>query len=209
MLDSLNAVSPSKKQIQESVEGFANRVQRVLYRWGIKKFGYDQERLKKARTHAVRLLLSYEEPNCFKAASALTLGLVSEPPFEVVLPEHFGVILKTRANALFGVLECVYWLHGAELRVKIGNGKTEARTLSHQIEFSDHFFIEFIEVAELLKWLDAPLPGGDFTPNYHSRFRILALTYEALAYQKNAHCKYPPPLALKLDEYFRTLKTED
>jgi len=200
MLDLLISDAPSSRLVKDSLEGFAHRVQRALYRWGVPSAGYDNTLHGKAYTHALTLLRSYQEPSCFKAAAALTLGLVSAKPFEVELPTAFGV-LRDKPNAVFGILESVYWMHGAELRTKT---KGEVKVLTHQIEFSDHFFEEFVTVSDKIGW-PSPLPATEFSSSYHWQFRTLALTFEALAYQKNSHCKYSPPHELELDKYYSTL----
>ncbi len=134
MLDLLISESPTEGKVKESLEGFVQRIQRALFRWGVKTLSFDPELLGKAHIHALTLLRTYQEPSCFKSAAAMTMGLVSCKPFNVVLPKQFGSI-KDKPNALFAILESVYWMDGAELRMKGG----EIRTLKNSIEFSDHF----------------------------------------------------------------------
>lgn len=198
MLDLLINEHPSEVEISASLSGFVNRVQRVLYRWNVAELTFDPDRLAQAHEHSMLLLHRYLNPSCFKAAAAMTLGVVSAKPFEFSLPEQFGD-LKTKTNSVFGVLESVYWMHDAELKIDSG-----LKILSQPIEFSDHYFSEFVSTIDALAWPTA-LPATDFSPEYHARFRILALAYEALAYQKNGHCKYLPPRDLRLDEYFSNI----
>lgn len=201
MLDLLIKDTPNQKDVQVSLEGFLHRVQRSLHRWGVGTLDYDLDLLKKAHHHALKLLRSYQDPSCFKAAAAMSMGLVSAEPISTTLPNQFGN-LKDKQNAVFGILESVYWMHDAELLLHDGTLKI----LSQQIDFSYHFFDEFVTAVDGSGW-PTPMPTSDFSAEYHTRFRLLALNFESLAYQNNKTCKYPPPENLQLDKYFNTLES--
>lgn len=202
MLDLLISESPSKSNIKDSISGFVHRVQRYSYRIGIKKFEYDEDKIAETHEIALSLLCNYINPSCFKAAAALTIGVCATRPFQADLPKEFTA-LASFPNAVFSVLESVYWIDGAELLVK----PDDVRKLSEPIEFSDHFFREFVETCGRI---GSNIDGSEIKQRnvseaHKASLRILALTYEALAYQRNGHCKYPPPSSLKIDKYFNLL----
>ena len=202
MLDLLIAESPQEQQVRDSLNGFVHRVQRYLYRLGIENFEYDEEKLGDSHELAMKLLHNYINPSCFKAAAALTMGVCANRPFSVELPHNPYKDLVSFPNAIFSILESVYWMHGAELLV----APDDVRRLTDPIEFSDHFFREFtINSGRLGTLIDPATPACNIPEIYRVKLRTLALTYEALAYQKNGHCKYPPPTALQLDRYFNIL----
>ena len=200
MIDLLIADSPTDQQVRASLTGFINRVQRFAYRLNLSQFGYDPERLYECHRLSTKLLHRYINPSCFKAAAALTIGVCATRPFSVDLPHSSYKELADYPNAVFSVLESVYWMHGAELLV----APDDVRVLSEPIEFSDHFFKEFTLVNGKIGTFISP-EVSEVPDLYRVKLRALALTYEALAYQRNGHCKYPPPNALQIDKYFKIL----
>ncbi|MEN9573527.1 MAG: hypothetical protein RL514_1382 [Verrucomicrobiota bacterium] len=200
MLDLLISESPSPKQVEDSLHGFVHRVERFLHRLGVSNVGVDEERLVAAHRLSMALLHHYINPSCFKAAAALTMGVSATRPFEVDLPPTSFKSLADYPNAVFPILESVYWMHGAELLV----APDDVRTLDDPIEFSDHFFREFVISCGRLGTM-TPDDVRTISDHDRTKLRILALNYEALAYQNNGHCKYPPPVDLHLDKYFNIL----
>jgi hypothetical protein len=201
MLDLLINESPSDRQIRDSLTGFTQRVQRYLYRIGVSDFDYDPVRLEQAHKLSLFLLHQYFNPSCFKAASALTIGLCATRPFEASLPGEAFKGLSNFPNAVFSILESVYWMHGAELLV----GTNDVRKLEHPIEFSDHFFREFVlTTGRLGALIDSNVT--DKVPECNRvHVRSVALIFEALAYQLNYDCRSEAPLSLRLDQYFTIL----
>jgi len=147
-------------------------------------------------------LHQYYNPSCFKAAAALTIGVCAARPFNADLPVAFKEI-NNYSNALFAILESVYWLHGAELLIS----SDTIKKLEHPIEFSDHFFRELVATCGRLGTIIDPKITYDVPESCKVQLRTLALTYEALAYQKNQECKYEPPKALQIDKYFNILSS--
>lgn len=200
MLDLLINESPSDGQVRDSLTGFVHRVQRYLYRIGVTDFEFEPEKLEQAHKLSLFLLHQYINPSCFKAASALTIGVCASRPFSASLPDQFKD-LANYPNAVFSILESVYWMHGAELLI----GPDDVRKLEHPIEFSEHFFREFtVTAGRLGTVVDSnivhPVPECS-----RVHLRTMALIFEALAYQLNDDCKYPPPGALQIDRYFTIL----
>lgn len=201
MLDLLISESPTDAEVEASLTGFVHRVQRYLYRIGITTFEYDEDKLVTAHELSMRLLHHYINPSCFKAAAAMTIGVGAARPFTVELPATIFTKTSLYPNAIFSILESVYWMHGAELLLPLEKGP---KKLEAEIGFSDHFFDEFVIATGKLGAITNP----DYrisTDEERVRFRLLALNYEALAYQKNDHCKYDPPKELHLEKYLTTL----
>jgi hypothetical protein len=201
MLDLLINESPSELQVRNSLTGFVHRVQRYLYRIDVTDFEYDLERLEQAHKLSLFLLHQYINPSCFKAAAALTIGLCATRPFEASLPQASFKELADYPNAVFSILESIYWMHGAELLI----APNDVRKLEHPIEFSDHFFRELSLTAGRLGTVIDPSIISPVPACSRVHLRTLALVFEALAYQRNNGCKYPPPLALQIDSYFNIL----
>jgi len=197
MLDLLITESPTDKQVRDSLNGFVHRVQRFLWRLGVPDFDYDQERLFNCHALSVRLLHHYINPSCFKAAAALTIGVCATRPFDAKLPQANYKDLAEFPNSVFSILESVYWMHGAELLIAPG----DVRKLTEPIEFSEHFFREFTLTNGRMGAFIDPGQMQPLPEIYKVKLRSLSLTYEALAYQRNGHCKYPPPTALQIDLY--------
>lgn len=200
MIDILSQESPTPTQVRESLTGFCHRVQRYLYRIDVKEFEYDPGRLEQAHKYSLFLLHQYIEPSGFKAAAALTIGVTATRPFQATLPDRFKK-LGSFPNAFFSILESVYWLDGAEILLDGG----ELKKLEKPIDFSDHFFREFVETCGRMGALIDPTIEKTVPEDVKVHFRTLALTYEALAYEHNCHCKYGPPDDLNLDGYFNIL----
>lgn len=201
MLDLLIAESPTDQQVSDSLNGFVHRVQRYVYRLGVANFEYDEEKLVLCHKLSMNLLHHYINPSCFKAAAALTIGVCATRPFGAELPIHQFKDLADYPNAVFSVLESAYWLHGAELLV----ATDDVRKLTEPIEFSGHFFREFAVTNGKIGALVDPDINYNVPENCRVKLRALALTYEALAYQRNGHCRYPPPAELLIDRYFNIL----
>jgi hypothetical protein len=200
MLKLLISESASDQQVGESLHGFVHRVQRYAYRLNIPEFDYDEEKLAACHKLAVTLLHHYFNPSCFKAAAALTIATCATRPFSTQLPQQFKELVSF-PNAVFAILESVYGMHGAELLV----AADDVRTLTNPIEFSDHFFREFSVTNGRIGALIEPIAGNNIPEEYRVTLRNLALTYEALAYQHNKTCRYPPPDALQIEKYFTIL----
>lgn len=201
MLDLLIAETPTEQQIRDSLNGFVHRVQRFAYRLGVAEFDYDEDRLADSHELSMTLLHHYINPSCFKAAAALTIGVCATRPFSVEMPMPAYKALANYPNSIISILESVYWMHGAELLV----APDDVRKLTDPIEFSDHFFNEFTITNGKIGALVDPDIRNNIPESYRVKLRTLALTYEALAYQHNGHCKYPPPIALQIDRYFNIL----
>lgn len=201
MLDLLIAESPTDQQVRDSLNGFVHRVQRYIYRLGVTDFEYDAEKLMVCHKFSMSLLHHYINPSCFKAAAALTIGVCATRPFDAALPPQSFKELGDYPNAVFSILESAYWLHGAELLI----APDDVRKLTEPIEFSGHFFREFSVTNGKIGTFIDPGDQNNIPEVYRVKLRALALTYEALAYQRNGHCRYPPPSELQIDRYFNIL----
>jgi hypothetical protein len=201
MLDLLIAESRTDQQVSDSLNGFVHRIQRYMFRLGVAEFEYDAEKLAICHKLSMNLLHHYINPSCFKAAAALTIGVCATRPFGAQLPPQTFKELALYPNAVFSVLESAYWLHGAELLI----APDDVRKLTEPIEFSEHFFREFTVTSGKTGTYIDPENHNNIPEIYRVKLRALALTYEALAYQRNGHCKYPPPTSLQVDKYFNIL----
>lgn len=201
MLDVLNSESPSTDEVAASVNGFVQRVQRFCFRLGMDHVGLDEGRLVGAYAYARQLLGLFYAPSCFKAAGAWTMAISALRPFDAQLPDAYTPdALAMYPNAIFGVLESVYWMEDAEIKKADGNRKLDAR-----IVFSDHFFKEFVPLCGQCHDFEHAVSSAGVSLEAKRHHAALALIFESLAYQENRGCRNGPPNSLRLDGYFSIL----
>lgn len=189
------------EEVGASVNGFVRRVQRFCYRLDVDRIDVDEDRLVAAYAYARTLLAQYYAPSCFKAASALTMAVSALRPFEAQLPQAYSPdSLSSYPNAIFGVLESVFWMEDAEIKKPDGNRKLDAR-----IVFSDHFFKDFILVCGQCLDFEHDVTSSCVSRRAKLHHESLALIFESLAYQENRTCRNGPPISLRLEGYFNIL----
>jgi hypothetical protein len=199
MLDLLahDSKLPPKEEVLISVNRFVERCSKFYYVHGEKEMLLDIEELFHVIESAFKYLVNYKEFSGFKAAAVFTLVMANKKPFNAPLPAHFDPI-RAEQNIVIGVLESLFWLHGAELMTQEGT-----KTIKNPIQFSDHYLKEFVAAISL--------SCQNFQANFQeagdkSKSSLAALIYESVAYMTNPDVSYKGaklnPLAEKAKLYF-------
>jgi|GEM_PF-5388189 len=195
MLDLLLCDSlPNQEDVEKSVNGFVDRCKRFYWRHGERNLVLIEEDLVEIPIMGLNYLRHLKGPSGFKVAAIFTLAVACKKPFKTPLASSFDPV-RPEPNIVLGVLESLYWLHGADLMTEEGR-----RTIENPITFSDHYFQEAVEA------INHACQGfsGDFNQaDDKAMAGLLALVFEAVAYKTNGHVPYTKnPLGGLMTAYF-------
>src|ERR1035437_8023173 len=170
-----------KAEVATSINRFVERCVKFYHAQGAKGMLLDMDELFNVIETSFTYLLNYKEFSGFKAASIFTLAMASKKPFSSPLSDGFAPI-QAEHNIVIGILESLYWLHGAELMTQEGS-----KIITKPIQFSDHYLKELVAAVSFA--------GQNCQVSFShtddkSKGCLTALIYEAVAYQSNDHVPY-------------------
>ena len=185
---------------------------RVVFNYAIAEYGYygvrfknksdggeqferNLSRILEALRRAHLTLSGLTDPSAFKVAAAFTVHLIATNPFEEKLPDSVVGYLADKPTALLAFQMCCAFLKGVKIHRRDGKKKI----LRHPIKVSEHYIEELVRTLwdTFASFEDLSIKLGQCYSNVRrsvllsQQIRLVALIYEAIAYQTNPRVPYP------------------